>query len=256
MDNPCFIQFTSPVKLIILPQLLNNPFSTDIPQIAQIAADELKEFIKENQDSWHHNFGNPNDITGSGKGKMFGVLVVENQNNEIGYLATFSGKMEDEPHPPEFVPSLFDISTDDYFITKGMTALSEIGNQIKSLEIKKLTENASQIDRLKKERKVKSIALQQRLFEHYNFLNTAGETKSLINIFSDFNQSKPAAGAGECSAPKLLHHAFKHKMKPIAIAEFWWGKSTKSEDRIHSKFYPACQDKCRPILSFMLEGIV
>jgi tRNA pseudouridine32 synthase/23S rRNA pseudouridine746 synthase len=236
---------------VSLPNQLNDPFDTQIPEIAQIAATEFKEFIKNNQDNWLHDFGIPNTTDGGGKGKMFGVLVIERKNKELGYLGTFSGKIEDEPHPTVFVPSLFDVSTDDYFITKGMISLTDLGNQIKSLESN--NEFPREINQLKEERKNKSIALQQRLFEQYQFLNNAGETKSLIEIFKEFNQIKPAAGAGECCAPKLLHYAFKNKMKPIAIAEFWWGKTTKSEDRIHGNYYPSCNDKCRPILGYMLK---
>lgn len=39
------------------------------------------------------------------------------------------------------------------------------------------------------------------------------------------------------------------------MAEFWWGKSPKSEVRKHKQFYPACMGKCEPILKHMLSGI-
>jgi len=253
MTTTCFIQFNQDIKKVPVPKHLNDPFETSIPEIAQVATEELKEYLKDNQDYWLHDFGNPLTNTGGGKGKMFGVLVVKNEDDQLGYLATFSGKIADEPHPSIFVPSLFDISTDDFFITKGMTALTEMGNQIKALEAQNEKENQERIEQLKIERKDKSITLQERLFEQYDFLNSAGESKSLIKIFKDFNQSKPAAGSGECSAPKLLQYAYNSRFKPISIAEFWWGKSTKSADRVHGNFYPACDDKCRPILSHMLS---
>ena len=70
-----------------------------------------------------------------------------------------------------------------------------------------------------------------------------------------FNNNPPA-GAGECAAPKLLNYAFEHQLKPIAMAEFWWGQSPKSEIRKHKQFYPACKSKCEPILlSHMLMGL-
>src|SRR5690606_21753915 len=67
---------------------------------------------------------------------------------------------------------------------------------------------------------------------------------------------KPPAAAGECATPKLLQYAFLNDLKPIAMAEFWWGASPKSEVRKHKQFYPACTGKCEPILKHMLEGIV
>ena len=65
---------------------------------------------------------------------MFGVLVVENANKEIGYLCAFSGKFINKDQPSFFVPALFDISTKNSFLGKGMTELSEIGSEIKTLE--------------------------------------------------------------------------------------------------------------------------
>ena len=112
-----------------------------------------------------------------------------------------------------------------------------------------------QIVILKEERKVKSAACQQEIFDHYYFLNNEGQQKSLAAIFQATEDQKPPAGAGECAAPKLLQYAFLHKLKPIALAEFWWGKSPSSEIKKHGHFYPACRGKCEPILGHMLSGI-
>ena len=106
---------------------------------------------------------------------------------------------------------------------------------------------------MKNKRKEKSILLQQKLFDQYKFLNKEGASKSLCDIFEAHSNRKPVSGAGECAAPKLFQYAFEREMKPLAISEFWWGKSTKSEDKKHGNFYPACNDKCRPILSYMLR---
>src|SRR5690606_15449456 len=112
-----------------------------------------------------------------------------------------------------------------------------------------------EIEDLKNTRKLKSAALQQRLFEQYQFLNARGETKSVLAIFAESKQPIPPAGAGECAAPKLLQYAFQHKLQPICMAEFWWGVSPASEVRKHKNFYPACKSKCEPILSHMLKGL-
>ncbi len=117
---------------------------------------------------------------------------------------------------------------------------------------KSLDNIQSEIDVLKIERKEKSSALQAEIFKAYTFLNQAGKSKSLLDIFGD---EVPKAGAGECAAPKLLQYAFLNGMDPICMAEFWWGASPKSEIRRHGDFYPACRGKCYPILGHMLEGI-
>lgn len=111
------------------------------------------------------------------------------------------------------------------------------------------------IEALKNERKERSATLQQQLFEQYVFLNKDGENKSLQDIFSRTAFGKPPSAAGECATPKLLQYAFANGYKPLAMAEFWWGASPKSEIRKHKHFYPACTGKCKPILEHMLEGI-
>lgn len=108
---------------------------------------------------------------------------------------------------------------------------------------------------IKEERKAKSAALQRRLFENYSFSNQALEKKSLLDIFVKDEGKIPPSGAGECAAPKLLQYAFLHNLRPVAMAEFWWGNSTEQEVRIHKNFYPACRQKCAPILRHMLSGM-
>lgn len=124
-----------------------------------------------------------------------------------------------------------------------------------SQQQQKLDKYLQQINHLKQERKQKSAALQQQLFDQYQFLNQAGERKGLCSIFESTVQVKPPAGAGECAAPKLLQYAFLHQLRPIAMAEFWWGQPPKSAIRKHGQFYPACRGKCEPILAHMLKGI-
>lgn len=253
MKDPCFIPLTSSKLLSLIPHELNDPFDSVVPEICKIAALDLQERMLKNQHHWQLEFALAAGETETIKGKMFGVLVVKKANEEIGYICTFSGKFKGNSHPSIFVPSLFDISTNDYFITKGMTELSAIGNQIKKLKTQNDSASLLNVEQLQNERKKKSVQLQQELFDQYHFLNKKMESKSLYAIFEDYGKNKPASGAGECAAPKLLHYAFKHGMNPLAIAEFWWGESSKAGDRKHKNYYPACNDKCRPILGYMLS---
>lgn len=111
------------------------------------------------------------------------------------------------------------------------------------------------LNSLKADRRNRSAALQDRLFEQYSFLDQYGRSKSLQEIFSETAYGKPPSAAGECATPKLLQYAFQHAYKPLAMAEFWWGASPKSEIRKHGQFYPACTGKCKPILAHMLADI-
>lgn len=112
-----------------------------------------------------------------------------------------------------------------------------------------------EIEQLKQERKRRSAALQRKLFEQFRILNARGEVKDLCELFAPTYQGAPPAGAGECAAPKLLQYAYQHQLEPIAMAEFWWGDSPKTEIRHHGYYYPACKGKCEPILNHMLLGL-
>jgi tRNA pseudouridine32 synthase/23S rRNA pseudouridine746 synthase len=241
MDNPLIFGFKKAISTINIPKQLNNPFKTAIPEIAAIAAQEFQHFIAQESQSWENNF-----LTK--KGKMFGVLVVQKKDETYGFLAAVSGKLPNNVKCDKLIPSIFNDSADDFFINRGMTELTEISEEIK--------ESSCQLEiyALKKRRKEKSIKLQEQLFKNYKILNLFGIEKNVIEIFKDSSHGSPPSAAGECAAPKLLHHAFKHQLNPIALAEFWWGTPSENTERNHKEFYPACKNKCRPILEYMLDN--
>lgn len=109
------------------------------------------------------------------------------------------------------------------------------------------------LSRMKQLRKQLSDSLQKWLFSHFEMSNASGESKNLLEIFSDYAMGMtPPAGSGECCEPKLLQYAYLHGLKPLQMAMFWWGESPKEEIRHHLQFYPACNGKCKPILHWML----
>lgn len=240
MHPQLIFDFNTDLSNINIPSKLNNPFGDYIPEIARIAAKEFQAFIDFESQKWGYDFRIK-------KGKMFGILVVQKADNRYGYLGTASGKLPKNAVCNRFIPSVFDDSIDDFFINKGMTELTEISI------LRKTSTNLAEIDSLKEKSRQKSIALQRRLFENYHFLNLSGKQENLLEIFKQSNHGNPPSAAGECAAPKLLQYAIIHQLKPIALAEFWWGKPTINKEREHNVFYPACKDKCRPILEYMLE---
>lgn len=120
---------------------------------------------------------------------------------------------------------------------------------------KKVTDKRTTIERLKHKRRQMSDSLQQWLFSQFVMLNSRGEKRNLLDIFSSATGSLPPSGAGECCAPKLLQYAFANGLKPVCMAEFWWGASPKAEVRHHLNYYPACRGKCKPILEYMMQGM-
>ena len=334
-----FQYFSSPLKDIKLPEKFTFPFYYEPHPLCELAASEVQNYLQ-TQSDFDHNFGLDPSKKGMVIGKMFGVLVVENQQNEIGYITAVSGKLAEKNIHKIFVPPVYDMLTKDSYFLQEEEVLNRINSEIhrlenhheylallaqyksekkkaaidikekkeylksakrdrnsrkykaqielssaaydlfvealskESLEAKyffnkvnrywehtlnslkeKLSVYSHQIASLKEQRKVKSAALQQYLFEQYQFLNSKNEIKNLSQIFPKNVEQKIPAGSGECAAPKLLQYAFLHHLKPIAMAEFWWGQSPKTEIRKHQHYYPACQGKCKPILNHMLEGM-
>lgn len=113
----------------------------------------------------------------------------------------------------------------------------------------------TQLSAWKEKRKKQSAELQQRIFTQFNLLNAKGESKNICDLFKNTPQQVPPSGAGECALPKLLQYAYIHRLQPLAMGEFWWGKSPKETIRHQGKFYPACKGKCEPILKHMLIGL-
>lgn len=167
MSNPLVFQFISDLSTVPIPTELNNPFGKDIPEIARIASAEFQEFIKKEKSKWEYDFATQ-------RGKMFGVLVVKSKKNELGFLGTMSGTFPGNKTCNKFAPSVFDVATDDYFINKGMTELTNLGKAIKN------STNHLEIKALKECRKNKFYQLQRKLFENYFFSTSKGVEKSEI----------------------------------------------------------------------------
>lgn len=128
MEN-CFTYFKQQPKVKTLPERFTFPFFYTPNPLAEQAASELKEKIT-NQTEWEHNFGL---TTEEGTGKMFGVLVVLNENKELGYLSAFSGNLAGKNKLEGFVPPLYDSLEEHGFFKIGESELNQLTAQIKEL---------------------------------------------------------------------------------------------------------------------------
>lgn len=334
-----FRTFKGKVDQNDLPTRFQFPFYYQPHPIALQAAAELQAELT----SWKeldHNFG-LEEKEGLVIGKMFGVLVVQQPNGDLGYLAAFSGKLANSNQHAGFVPPVFDMLEENSFFKQEEHEFLALTEEIESFSIieewqklkeqfksvsqeaeetvngqkeiiktgraqrdslrKKIEESAlsteektqqiaqlaqqsmeeklllknmqrhfehrlkplreqlksfeDRLDEMIEFRKNKSNELQQKLFNAYQFINAKGEWTAIKNLFTHQEDGNPPSGAGECAAPKLLQYAFLNDLKPIALCEFWWGASPKSEVRVHQQTYPACRGKCEPILGFMLQGM-
>ena len=316
-----FHPFDAAVGEIALPARFNNPFSYTPHPLCVRAAHEVRRVVE----------GNPLWSDEAARGKMFGVLVVQDAQGRCGYLAAFSGLFAGCNEYDFFVPPIFDFLAPDGYFKREEGEISSINREIASLKsseaylsavaalecvererdealaaereamregkvsrearrargslsldeearllnesrfakaeykrnVKRWDEKVAtfkaaviayneRVASMKNERKCRSAALQQWLFDNFVLLDSTGERRSLSQIFADTPQGVPPAGAGECAAPKLLQYAFANGLRPLAMAEFWMGASPVGEVRRDGCFYGSCTSKCKPILSFML----
>ena len=87
------------------PELMNYPFCYEPDSLSLLAVEGVKSYI----------LAHPDWFPVLQEGKMFGVLVVE-KNGKIGYLAAYSGQIDNLEGDDFFVPPVFDyLQPDGYF---------------------------------------------------------------------------------------------------------------------------------------------
>ena len=233
---------------ILPPERFTYPFCYEPHPLCQLAAKEVQAYIA----------NHPEIKEDADNGKMFGVLVVETPSNspclggeqspslnrEVGgglsFLAAYSGLLAGRNDWPYFVPPVYDAQQPDGYFKTTEREISEKGGD-----------------------KQMSQELQTWLFHQYQLYNARGEKKDLVDIWQSYYSREklrrkfplPPGGTGDCCAPKLLQYAYQQGLKPVCMAEFWWGATTKEELRQHLNYYPACRGKCKPILTWMLQGL-
>ena len=306
-----------------LPQQFTCPFCYEPHPLAVRAVEQVQRYVASRAD-WADELG---------AGKMLGVLVAQDGEDRLGYLAAFSGNLAGRVRHDYFVPPVYDLLDPQGEFKQGEAQITAINHEVARLEQSaelqemKLRESherhamSEEIDRfkalmaqhkrerdkcraagnlteeqqeallnqsryekaelkrirqrheatlatitdeiagfthrineLKARRKSMSEALQERIFRLFIVSNARGERRDLVEVFRPLG-TLPPAGAGECCAPRLLNYAYGNGLRPVCMAEFWWGASPVGEVRHHGHYYPACRSKCKPILDFMLQGL-
>lgn len=300
-----------------LPRAFPSPFDEQGPHpLARRAADELRARLA----------ARPAPL----EGKMFGVLVVQAPDGDIGYLSAFSGMLQGEWRVEGFAPPLFDPAARAALEPQGdatvkdlllrhaalgsSEALTGLRDAAATLAARHADERSAQrarhdtnrqqrrearamahdeaalhaldqhsradkaerrrldahhaadLERVaaplrRLERRLRALerlrqyvcrVLMAKLQDTYRVANARGEVRSLRALYA---KGAPPSGAADCAAPKLLAEAWARGLRPLALAEFWWGPTPLAGGRVHGAFYPACRGKCGPLLPFMLEGI-
>ena len=306
-----------------LPQCFTCPYCYEPHPLALMAVEQVQRYVA-TRDDWAEELG---------AGKMLGVLVAQDAQGRLGFLAAFSGNLAGSVHHDYFVPPVYDLLDPQGEFKLGEAEITAINHEVERLkhspelaamlkresdakrqmadevsafkammaqhkltrdqrrqdpgistdelevllnqsrfekaelrrirqrqeaQLSQITEEIADynrhIDELKSRRKAMSEALQERIFRLFVVSNALGERRDLVEVFRPLG-TLPPAGAGECCAPRLLNFAYNNGLRPVCMAEFWWGASPVGEVRHHGHFYPACRSKCKPILDFMLQGL-
>lgn len=314
---------TCAVAGIALPRHFTCPFYYEPHPLALMAAGEVQRYVASRAD-WADELG---------AGKMLGVLVAQDGQGRLGFLAAFSGNLAGSVRHDYFVPPVYDLLDPQGEFKRGEADITAINHEIERLahsseltalrgrlaavnqknadeiadfkavmavhkqerdqrrsqgaltpaeqeallnqsrhekaELRRMRQRHAaamaeigdeigafecRIAQLKVRRKAMSEALQERIFRLFVVTNARGERRDLAEVFKPLG-TLPPAGTGECCAPRLLNYAFNNALRPVCMAEFWWGASPAGEVRHHGHFYPACRSKCKPTLDFMMQGL-
>ncbi|PMJ98916.1 RluA family pseudouridine synthase [Vibrio sp. 10N.261.55.A7] len=336
-QHPDLFSYSTPVDHLALPNHFTFPYYYDPHPLAQIAINELQNYL-ETQTEWAHDFHS--------KGNMFAVLVVRSARGELGFLASYRGKPNQDNIAPSFFARSHPISSEhqqtiDSLQLKASTLSSDINAAVNDIAFCQLKSRKKELtlfserestsfqqtmENNKKERNrkrdtakakfhqdkdkkqlddvIKQLGIQsssdkrafktlktqwkqeldtiddkidsheacilslkserQKVIESLDteqqnacqLTNALGDTKSLYQLFNcNETQRNPIHHSIEENLPKLLQAAFAQGLTPLALGEFWWGKSPYNQIRQHKNLYPVCQSKCFEILEFMLKGI-
>ena len=199
-------------------------------------------------------------------GIMFGVLVAKDDSGNCHTLKAFSGQFNSIWQVKTWAPPLLDETAFNQLIKDSDKEIHQLSEEIETLNHQKLILQQSQnqedsknqsleeldskLKDLKQKRKNLSNQSMKEIFDLYEFYTFNGTKKTFSDILLD--DELPPTGCGECCAPKLLSEAYRLGLRPISMAEFYYGPENKSNTKHHKNFYPPCDEKCSFILPHIL----
>lgn len=219
------------------------------------------------------------------KGKMFGVLLGSwlgedtlpqdvswvSKDQKLVSIRAYSGQMDGVWMWPSWAPSLLShhrVAGESWRVQYLLHTLTQQINNRTQLRASEL------ISQLRQQRSSISRQHAQTLREHTYLYALNGDVQRLSDYWP-----RAATGVGECCAPKLICRAAQLKIKPIGLAEFWWGphpktppaeliekralnldlisehssKIRRADSLIELSFYAPCKERCLPLMPFLLN---
>ncbi|MDH4318750.1 MAG: hypothetical protein OEV64_10200 [Desulfobulbaceae bacterium] len=184
-------------------------------------------------------------LFGPARGQMFGVLECLDELGMVRVLRAFSGQYNGKWNIEGWVEPLLDVPRFNSIVSPVDAEIKQLGRQIEVLEA---GEHRNRLVARRRE-------LSRRLMKEIHLLYRLRNFRNEIKLLTEFFQGSIPTGTGDCCGPKLLNHAAVHGLKPISLAEFYWGRENKSGSKQHGQFYPSCVEKCSPIIGYMLCGV-
>ena len=182
------------------------------------------------------------------RGHMFGVLECVDRNGATVVLRAFSSLHDGIRKVPGWVPSILSDEDHEEIVLPGLDEIKRM-----TWELEMLDAGAAERAELERRRRAYSRALMKRIHTLYHLTNFRGETRPLADCWNR-THGMPG-GVGDCCGPKLLHHAARNGLRPVGLAEFYWGGPHPAGNRRAGELQPCCEEKCQPILGFLLCGL-
>ncbi|MBL4822971.1 MAG: RluA family pseudouridine synthase [Colwellia sp.] len=121
----CFTSFRHNIEGYALPERFTFPFYYQPHPLCLLATEELQQQLTNNA-AYQQEFART--------GKMFGVLIVNNGQGEIGYLSACSGKLSVEHADINFVPAVFEASAQTGFYQSQNVVINQLNQKLQQLQ--------------------------------------------------------------------------------------------------------------------------
>ncbi len=116
-------RFEKPIDGIAIPSQFTWPFQYSPHSLCRMAAIQVQQHIATIAEQYA-------DLKA---GKMFGVLVVRDRTNTLGFITAFSGNIDGKNNLDYFVPPIYDALQPEDFFKTGESEISKINHKIEFL---------------------------------------------------------------------------------------------------------------------------
>ncbi len=215
-------KFQSNTDEYSLPEKFTYPFNYEPHPLCLIAASELQEHLK-SQKKWYHDFGIDHPVEGSNIGKMFGIMIIQDLEGNLGYLQAFSGKLAGTNNLPGFVPPIYDLLDKNGFFRKEENEISQINTKIEDLL------ESPEFNTIQKDLLVKKKTAETELNDYKSFMKNK---KADRNKIRQEKQSKLNSFEFEELKETLKQESLKYQFDFKQLKKHWKNEIEDTENKL------------------------